>query len=66
MNEEDKEKLKNKVIKNYNDYGELPNCIVCGKNITVADIIDNNYEYTKNRRGERFAHSSCIKYKHKK
>lgn len=45
----DKEKLKKKMIKNYNDYNEVPNCCICRKNFTVADIIDKNFEYVKNK-----------------
>ena len=56
----DREKLKTKMIRNYNDYNEIPNCSICRKNIAIYDIQDNKFEYVKNKNAENFAHKECV------
>lgn len=60
----DKEKLKKKLQKDLHD--EMKHtCVICRNLITLGDISDLNFEYVKNKLGESYAHSSCIKYQRK-
>lgn len=59
-----KNKLKNKLLQDFED--EIRHtCSICKNTITKNDIQDQNFEYVKNKFGENYAHSSCIKYNRK-
>lgn len=56
----DKEKLKKKLLRELNhDYKER--CPLCNEVISLDDIINCKFEYTKSAFGERYIHTKCIK-----
>lgn len=60
MDKEDIEKLKKKLLKRFDDE-ERTHCVICGKVIARYDIENSKFEYVKNSRGEKFAHTNCVK-----
>lgn len=56
-----KEKLINKVKDD--GYGSNRRCRICGQDIDARDIVDKNFEYSKNQktRVENFFHTDCVK-----
>ena len=57
-----KETLKKRLLKQFYNY-ENHTCSICRQVIARYDIKDNNFEYVKNKLGENYAHSTCIKYR---
>lgn len=55
-----KEKLKKKLLKEF-DNEEKHRCSICNQIIARYDIEDLNFEYCKNKLGENYAHSCCVK-----
>ena len=60
MDQEEKQRLKRKLLKRFND-GKREHCVICGQTIAGYDIQDGKFEYTKSVRGEHLAHSYCVK-----
>ena len=40
---------------------ENKRCSICKEYFNSDDIYQNNFEYLKNKRGEKYFHTSCIK-----
>ena len=56
----EKEKLKKKMLKKFED-DEKITCSICGKVIAKYDIEDLKFEYCKSGLGENYAHSKCVR-----
>lgn len=57
----DKEKIKKKMLKKFDDDDEKIRCSICNKVIARYDIEDLKFEYCKSGLGENYAHSECVK-----
>lgn len=56
----EKEKIKKKLIDDYNNNIEH-SCVICGERINVENMIDGNFVYCETVYGENYAHATCIK-----
>ena len=54
-------RLRNKVLETDDWSGKHRKCAICNKEITPEDVNNENFEYVKDKLGEHYAHSSCIK-----
>ena len=53
----EKDKIITKLSKSYS----RPECVICRCYITSDDLTNYNFEYIKNKRGEKYFHKSCYK-----
>lgn len=52
---------KDKIITKLSKSHSRPECVICKRYITSDDLTNYNFEYIKNKRGEKYFHKSCYK-----
>lgn len=57
----DKQKLSQKLQRS----DKIKYCRICGKEITIEDLQNGNFEYVKSKINENYFHSKCVKNEHK-
>lgn len=56
-----KEDLKKKLLRAFTKDEHKERCPICNEVISLKDIKNGSFEYTKSACGERYIHSGCIK-----